>query len=172
MVLAEAYSIIIRTQAIKTNFKGGYKAFLNNLPNQTHCTDRELDRVGFQVYEDMMRYVKFLLENNLSLKHDFTLFHMLDGPIVNANWLEWHRCAWFEESNEEFTFAWLSPEYGGKEELMAAVYSGWTPEKSIKGSDCTSAGEFKKRFQLLMNENGFCTYWDPLSGQVRYVGRS
>ncbi|MCU7490532.1 MAG: hypothetical protein HF312_02615 [Ignavibacteria bacterium] len=173
MVLAEAYSVIIRTHAIKTNFKGGYEAFLYNLPNKTHCSDSdELDRIGFMVWDDMMIYVKSLVENNLSLSADFTLFHMLDGPIIKADWLEWARLAWFEESIDEFTFAWLSPNYGGEEELLFAYPNDWTPEKSIKATDYTPEGELRKRFQLLKNDKGFCTYWDPLSGKVRYVGRS
>lgn len=173
MVLAEAYSVIIRTQAIKANFKGGYKAFLHNLPNQTHCSDRELDRVGFMVWDDMMNYVKFLEESGLTLKKDYTLFHMLEGPIVESDWIEWARLQWFEDSQEAFTFAWLSSEYGGKEELVAACPKGWSTIKSIKETDCTPAGEFKKRFQLLRAEgDGFCTYYDKWADQIRYVGRS
>jgi hypothetical protein len=46
-VLCEALSVVIRTKSVKEKFDGGFRCFLGNIPNNTYCSDGELERVGF-----------------------------------------------------------------------------------------------------------------------------
>jgi hypothetical protein len=82
MVLAEAYNVIIRAEAIHTTFKGGYPSFILNLWNDTCSIDGELVRMGFLSKESMISYGKFLIKNGLKASRDFTFFEMGRGPLI------------------------------------------------------------------------------------------
>lgn len=82
MVLAEAYSILIRAEAIHTSFSGGYPSFILNLWNDTCIIDGELVRMGFLSYSTMMAYAKTLTQKGLQASRDFTLFDMVRGQLI------------------------------------------------------------------------------------------
>ncbi|MGE5418491.1 MAG: hypothetical protein ACM3N1_00140 [Accumulibacter sp.] len=91
MNLAEAYNVIIRSEAIRPNFMGGYEAFMTSIPNDTHSTDGELDRVGFLGFEEMFLYARVMMGYGLKISRDFCLFNMIEGPMVPCNWINWLR---------------------------------------------------------------------------------
>jgi hypothetical protein len=82
MLLCEAYSIVIRAEAIYTSFAGGYPSFILNLWNDTCTIDGELVRMGFLSKEAMIAYGKFLIKNGLQASRDFTLFDMVRGSLI------------------------------------------------------------------------------------------
>lgn len=53
-VLIEAISVVVRKDAIEKRFPGGWDSFLDEIPNNTLCTDGELVRVGFMSPQDVM----------------------------------------------------------------------------------------------------------------------
>lgn len=115
MVLAEAYNLLIRSEAIHSKFQGGYDSFLFTIPNETHVTDGELERVGFMSFDEMFLYARVLMGYGLKISWDFCLFSMIEGPMVPCNWIDWLRYEWFHDSKHKFTMAWLKPENGGQE---------------------------------------------------------
>lgn len=88
MVLAEANSIIIRRQSIRDNFKGGHSTFKKLIPNDTYCSDKEVDRIGFMSYDEMLLYAKFLYSYGLKFMNDLVLFNMVQGPLIQADWID------------------------------------------------------------------------------------
>lgn len=105
MLLGEAYNLFIRSEAIRSKFQGGYEAFMASIPNETHSTDGELDRVGFMSFEEMFLYARVLMGNGLKVSQDFCFFNMTEGPMVPCNWIDWLRYEWFQDSKHKFTMA-------------------------------------------------------------------
>jgi len=63
----EMLSLVIRRDSIEKKYKGGYQAFLRDIPNRTHQTDGAIDRVGFMSPIDVKAAV-FVFESR-GLKH-------------------------------------------------------------------------------------------------------
>ena len=59
-VLVEAISVIVRRDAIDRRFSGGWREFLNAVPNNTFCADEDLARVGFMTPQDVEAFVRRL----------------------------------------------------------------------------------------------------------------
>lgn len=64
-VLVEAFSVIVRTQAIKEKHIGGFASFIKDIPNETICTDGFLVRVGFMCFDDALFYGAELIAKGL-----------------------------------------------------------------------------------------------------------
>jgi hypothetical protein len=64
-VLVEAYSVLVRVDAIKTSLIGGLSRFTELVPNQTLCSDGVLCRVGFMVLEDASFFTNQLFGEGL-----------------------------------------------------------------------------------------------------------
>lgn len=64
-VLIEAYSVIVRVQAIRDKYFGGVKAFMDDIPNSTFCTDGAVGRVGFMSLDDAFFYSAELMKKGL-----------------------------------------------------------------------------------------------------------
>lgn len=91
MILVEAYNLVIRSEAIHSKFQGGYEALTATIPNETHVTDGELERVGFMSFDEMFLYARVLMGYGLKISQDFCLFNMVAGPMVPCNWIDWLR---------------------------------------------------------------------------------
>lgn len=65
-VLVEAFSVIVRRDAVNTRFAGGMSAFLETFPNQSACHDADLFRVGFMDSADARAYVESLEASGLN----------------------------------------------------------------------------------------------------------
>ena len=68
-VLIEANSIIVRLDAIRDRFNGGWAAFVDDVPNSTLCNDGEIARVGFMNPNDGSDYIDRLVSFGLVFKH-------------------------------------------------------------------------------------------------------
>lgn len=55
-VLVECISVIVRIEAIKRSYPGGWDAFFKDCPNETLCFDNDLARVGFMVPDHTKRF--------------------------------------------------------------------------------------------------------------------
>jgi TPR repeat protein len=155
-VLAEAFSVIIKKDALKRN-KRHYKQFNNNIADkQTVCEDGVIVRVGFMNYNDSVNYLNFLRNGLELISHthdnkagDFVLVDMLNGPLIECDWLEFLRDKLFientefEKRNEDFSIVWYKDNYKGKKCSHTEGFSvdgicfpkDWTPDNAIYSED-------------------------------------
>lgn len=164
MILVECYAVVVRTEAIKNNFEGGYLAYLTTQPNKTHVSDGELDATYFMVWEDLLEYCHFLISCGLHMESDICLFHMVHGPLNKCSWISWERTQWFGKSDEKYTFARLNNSTIGTK----VTPKWWTPEKSIQESDYS----VPKELHLIGNKDGLCKYLNMKTGKIVYIGRT
>lgn len=174
MLIADGYSLIIRNSSIMNSFEGGFESFMSALPNRTFCSDGQISRIGYMVYLDLKKHAEFLMEKGLRPGTDFLSFHMLTGPITQADWLKYSRYQCFNDSDKVFTVCWLSEDYGGSpvDEQVLAFPEGFSPEKSLNAEDVINPDEINKRFELLSKKDGLYVFWDKLQNREVFVGRT
>jgi|TARA_B110000483_G_C18014866_1_gene472619 hypothetical protein len=108
-VLCEAISVVIKTKAIKEKFTGGYRGFYQKIPNNTYCSDGELECIGFLSSQAVGEYVEILENNGLTFQVnneplDLCVVDMLRGPTMQCEWLEFHKIPFGEG---KVSVAWL-----------------------------------------------------------------
>lgn len=64
-ILIEAISVVVRINALHRNYEGGRRAFEENAPNKTLCSDDEIARVGFMAPADARAFAEALERNGL-----------------------------------------------------------------------------------------------------------
>jgi len=92
-VLIEAISVVVRKDAIKAKFPGGWPALVAGVPNRTLCHDEDIARVGFMSPEDVRSYVDGLECSGLQYlvdgeAHDLAVVDQEVGILVSVGWLE------------------------------------------------------------------------------------
>jgi hypothetical protein len=94
-VLVEALSVVIRRDAIKRKYPGGWPAFVSAAPrNKTFCADTELARVGFMHPDDVGAFVQALKTRGLQFLDeqeravDVVVVDQREGPTTACPWLE------------------------------------------------------------------------------------
>ena len=189
-VLAEAFSVIIKKDSLKRN-KRHYKQFLHNIADKkTVCDDGIIFRVGFMLYDDAINYLKYLRQGLELSSHtydnkanDFVLIDMLNGPMVECDWLEFLRDKLFEDrtdfekSNEDFSIVWHKDNYSGTSCSQTEGFSAegicfpklWTPDNAIYIIDKSNNTD---NIEVLKEENGVTTLRNTLTGEITYVGRT
>ena len=120
-VLCEALSVVIRTKSVKEKFDGGFRCFLDNVPNNTYCSDGELERVGFLSPTEVGDFIAVLENGGLTFQSnndciDISVVDMLTGPTIKCCWIEFHKIPF---SDGEVSIAWL---YEGERVLGTGAY--------------------------------------------------
>lgn len=92
-VLAEAYSVVVRKDALERYLEGGMKQFEELVPNDTLCHDDELARVGFLSPDDADLFISRLKEHGLHLANtdapgSVALVDQEDGIVTPCDWLQ------------------------------------------------------------------------------------
>ncbi|MCK5788961.1 MAG: hypothetical protein KAH32_08175, partial [Chlamydiia bacterium] len=189
-VLAEAFSVIIKKDSLKRN-KRHYKQFKRNIADKkTVCDDGVIVRVGFMLYDDAINYLKYLRHGLELSSHtsnnkagDFVLVDMLNGTMVECDWLKFLRDKLFVEqsefqnSNEDFSIVWHKDNYSGNSCSQAEGFSAegicfpklWTPDNAIYSIDKSNNTD---NLEVLKEENGVTTLKNTLTGEITYVGRT
>ena len=95
-VLVEANSVIVRMQAIRDRYAGGWSEFADAVPNNTLCSDDEIARVGFMNPNDCDSYIGSLERSGLTFlrdgqSEDIAVAVQTDGITVPCEWLEFVR---------------------------------------------------------------------------------
>ncbi len=95
-VLVEANSVIVRMQAIRDRYAGGWSEFADAVPNNTLCSDDEIARVGFMNPNDCDAYIGNLERSGLTFLRDgqsqgIAIAVQTDGITVPCEWLEFVR---------------------------------------------------------------------------------
>jgi len=165
-VIVEAFSVIVRRDAIEQRYRGGHEAFVRSVPNATFCADDHLARVGFMTPPDVKAYVTSLERNGLVFQRDgraedLAVVSQVDGPTCEADWLEFGTLKLKEGS---VAACWLK----NAELTGLAVPDGWSFGRSLQ---LATPATFDEHFQFLRHENGTDVYLNTLSGQEVYIGR-
>ena len=169
-VLIEAISIVIRRDAIKRRFIGGWDAFVKTIPNNTLCKDENLLRVGFMTPKDVEAYVELLELNGLVFKEegcavDLAVVDQLKGPTVNAPWLEVGR---FKNADLDIMIG----SFKGAPRNGIALPAQWKFEGSIsQESQYAPSGADDDRLSFLRREGNTDVYKNLITGKEVYVGR-
>ncbi len=186
-VLIEAYSIVIRKEAILTKMIGGWDKFIQTLPNNTLCDDGEIVRVGFMNGHDANVYLTFIMDKGLSLvsggeANDIALVDQNKGILTNCDWLEFDNIKMFDLPTHTFsvctykTIPGLENDEGQKEKLdgvTIATPPGWNAlESSSADIQYADRAEFEKRYDFLRMDGNLYVYLDLETHKEVYIGRT
>jgi hypothetical protein len=170
-VLVEANSVIIRTQAIRERYTGGWNEFAEAVPNGTLCTDDDVARVGFMNPDDCESYVASLERRGLTFlrdgqSQDIAVAIQTDGIIVPCDWLEFGRI----DVAPGQTVATVRLK--GTASRQVHCPENWRYEKSLSRQFAVLPPEqVDKSLTFLRHENGLDVYRNALTRQEVYIGR-
>ena len=182
-VLVEGLSVIIRKDAIKRSFRGGWRAFLRTIPNRTFCADEDLVRVGFMIPNDVQTYIDMMKDHGLCFLDqgspvDIAVVDQLTGPTTKCDWLEFSRFP-VDDSEGRISACWLfeGPRVGyglhtKSLEIKIEVPRGWEYEGSLSQDYVfIPLGEEMKQSTYLESKDGIDVYYHTPTGKIRYVSR-
>jgi len=173
-VLCEAYSIVVRRDAIDKYFNDGWNGFVKKIPNGTMCTDEELVRVGFMDPTLANEYLNVLLSNGLRFdkeRDDLTLVDQNDGPLNDCKWVQFLKTK-MNETDHDVSMCWLweghKPVEGiilKEASMKLATPGGWKPGKHRHkvGTD---------NLEFLRSEDGMDVYWNPETEEEEFTVQS
>lgn len=183
-VLVEAISVIVRREAVKTRFAGGWREFLTCVPNSTLCTDGDLARVGFMSPPDIEAFVRHLEEGGLTFLRngqavDMAVVDQKRGPTMPAKWLEFAQISLGETGNK-VAACWLfegsriaAGFHMSAKGMPLATPDGWTYENSLSANfKFVENEEMEGKLKFLRHEQSEDVYLDLSTGKEVYVGRS
>ena len=181
-VLIEGISVVVRREAIEMRFKGGWRAFVDLVPNATLCADEHLARVGFMSPSDVERFIKSLECAGLSFQSkgkavDLVVVDQVRGLTTDCQWLEFGHFA-YGNSGGKVAVAWLfvGPRIAAGvhfigESLKLATPEGWTYEGSLSERfTFVEAGTESGRLKFLRSENGVDVFLDLTTGKEVFRG--
>ncbi len=182
-VLVEAISVIVRRDSIETKFRGGWKRFVDIIPNGTLCFDDEIARVGFMSPQDVGKFVDNLVTQGLVFLRgkeaiDLVVVDQLEGPTTPCHWLEFARTdyqgegeisvCWFFEGERPFKGIYLP-----NKSMEIHVPNGWNYERSLsKNFQFTPNEEMSSKFKFLRHDRGVDVYLNLETGKETYLGRA
>lgn len=188
-VLVEAYSVIIRKDAIEQKFLGGYKGLLEKVPNETICDDGEIIRVGFMSSRDVHVYVSELEQSGLIFIKDekavdIALADQNNGVTTPCDWLQFLYikssdsenatipvCLFFDgpKRDPDDTTLYIR---GDSLTFPIAFPTDWKYEGSIvQSNQLTTAEQINDRYKYVRSEGTLQVYLDTETGREVYFGR-
>jgi tetratricopeptide (TPR) repeat protein len=163
-VVIEAFSVVIRREAIEAKFPGGLDAFAEQAPNNTLCADAELVRLGFMTPQDVEAYVTSLENQGLvyledGSAKDLNVLDQFRGPNFEDDWLNFGQV---EMEGEKVSIAWV-----GEPDGRLAVPEGWRPGRVQFAREHDG-----DRLRFLRREGNVDVYEDLLTGKEVFTGRT
>ena len=176
-VLIEAISVVIKRSSIDKKFPGGWDAFVQEVPNQTLCTDGKLVRVGFMTPDDVGQYVKSLESNGIYyLKNDeacdLVVADMLKGFPVKCDWAKYSEVPFGDDNLRKIKIC------QGVEDDDETIFfpDGWEFENSISFNESSAFipdEEIEERLDFLKKaENGVNVYLDKKTGKEIFISEN
>lgn len=178
-VLIEAWSVVVRLDAIDARFDGGWENFLRSVPNRTLCMDKNLTRVAFMRGDDAEAYIEFLASRGLVPTNDthwldMVMFNHVTGLEEPAPWLKTATTtlmpgqsvlvAWLSTRTSSASITYLPTEF--------ATPQGWTYETSLYANSNLVTDLESDRSQFLRHEDGQDVFLDTSTGKEFFVGRA
>ena len=173
-VLIEGLSVVIRVDAIESQYPGGWEAFKANAPNATFCSDREVVRVGFMAPWDTRAFVESLEHLGLvylegGMARDLVVVDQLKGPAAPCETIE---CGYMFLEDDPERRVLVARLNGSKQELVYTP-DDWTFETSLTRSFGYVPEKMRdKSLTFLRHENGLDVYLNAVTGAEVFVGRS
>lgn len=172
-VLVEAISVIVRRKSIEEKYPGGWKAFVENVPNATLCADDEIARVGFMIPQDVKEFVEHLETRGLTFIEDdkaidIAVAQQLGGLTISCNWLE------FGHINLSETGSWVAAcRYADSKLMKIITPENWKYEGSLSHTYVFAPSEYvDETLKFLRHEDGLDVYLNLVTGKEVYVGRT
>lgn len=123
-LVVEAWTLVVRRDALEARFPGGTAAFEAEVPNASFHCDDHLAGASFLDYWTLKDLgLRLLAKSDLAgfidgAWQDLVPVDAIDGPNARCDWIE------IETHPDGYTFCWLS----GTEPGKLAARRGWTPE--------------------------------------------
>jgi hypothetical protein len=183
-VLVEAISVVVRRDAIDEKLPGGWETFVEEVSNNTLCTDGTLARVGFMTPEDVEEFMRFLAKGGLTFVKegkaiDVAVVDQMRGPTTPAEWLEFAHIPCGNDGGE-VAACWLfeGPRVAAGVHVPSmpmnlAVPDEWRYEESLSANSLfVPTEEAEERLQFRGHDNGVDVYIDRTTGKKAFVGRT
>jgi hypothetical protein len=169
-VLIEAFSVVIRRDAVEAKYPGGIIQFINDGPNNTLCMDRDIVRVGFMAESEANDFIESLKRDGFRCEvngegNEIALVEQFRGVCPPCDWLEFLQLRM----------------YGYQEVSACNLKGGPFDGLSIPKGDTsfsknkpivTNETEFRARMTFLRHEGNCDVYFDKLTGKELYIGRT
>jgi hypothetical protein len=170
-VLIEAWSVILRVEAVEERYRGGLGAFKSRVPNDTLATDGLLLRVGFMGFHDAMAYMTELERAGLwgqvsGTWVDFVLADQRKG-VPDDVAVAWLNAGRMTVDGGSVMAGWLN----GTEQGALAVPVAWQFGLSLSSDHMfVSDEELGKRFRRESVSNRTYVLTDTQTGARSYYG--
>lgn len=131
-VLVEAISVIVRRDAIRDKYPGGWQRFVAAVPNGTLCYDDDLARVGFMSPSATESYVKRLTRHGLTFMSqgqavDIAVADQQRGLTTPCDWLEFAHLTMGTDGQIAACWLFAGPRFGFGTHLPGKSFTLATP---------------------------------------------
>jgi len=174
-VLVEAISVVIKLEAIKDRYPGGFAAFKEIVPNQTLCWDDHIVRVGFMAPQDANEFVEALEASSLChLDNDECAVNLVKidqvgGPLCDCDWITTGQLP-IDAAKEQYVGIAL---LHGTDDPELSLPIGWKYERSLSQQFAISRpDEIGTSLKFLRHEDGNDVFHNVLTGGEVYMGRT
>lgn len=140
-VLIEGISVVIRVEALRARFPGGWQGFLQIVPNRTLCADGEIARLGFMEPENAEALVTRLQQGGLVFLRDD---EFVDLAVVQPPQTPAARCPWLE-------FARVPLNGNPAEQVYAGRLAGSALDNVVTPSGWSFDGSVTQQVDLAAN---------------------
>ena len=170
-VLIEATCVVVRVEAIKDRYPGGWVAFRDSAPNRSLVCDNEIASIGFMAHQDVDAFIRHLQSLGLHFDEggqtlDIAIVDQWHGITTPADWLEFGRMGGEAMRVSACRLA------GSREENFFTP-DGWTYEGSASQTmRLFSQEELAKSLEYVERQGSLDVYRDRATGKLLYVGRS
>jgi hypothetical protein len=167
----------------RSKYRGGWTAFVADVPNATFCADDEIARVGFMSAADVEAFIEGLQLQGLSFLEggkaiDVAVVDQQRGLTTQCDWLEFGKLALGAEGKVAACWFFEGPRIAARVYLRAtslplATPVGWEFEGSLSQKfDFVPNGEEPSRLKFLRNEGDVDVYLDLETGKEVFLGRT
>jgi hypothetical protein len=173
-VLIEAISVVVRMDAIRERYPGGWEAFRDAVPNRTLCCDDELARIGFMTPADAKSFVERLEASGLAYltdgqAQDIVVVDQMCGPTMRCDWVGYGTIHLGRDGQSPVKVCRLK----GSDVHVMFGPDGWAYEGSLSQTfGFAPTGAEGRSLRFLRHENGLDVYLNLLTGKEAFVGRT
>jgi len=167
-VLVEAISVIVKVDALRRSYPGGWEGYRDASPNQTFCSDPEITRIGFMRPDETLHHVTSLERYGLTYKAggeghaiNLVVVDQQRGPMVECPWIEFGHIP-MGPSGEPVAACRLA----GSRITVLITPERWTYEQSLsKSFHFVKTQDVDRRMALLRVQDGLSHWVNRRTGE-------
>ena len=182
-VLVEGISVIIRRDAIESKYRGGWRAFIDDVPNSTLCVDDDIARIGFMGPPDTEAFVKHIERKGLQFLDggkpvDLAIADQERGLTTECDWLEFGKLGFRDSGKVSACWFFDGPRIAAGVHLRGssmnlATPADWEFEGSLSQKfGFVPTGKESDRLKFLRNEDGVDVFLDLDTGKEVFIGHT